>query len=105
MTNPQWKRCERRIAVLLGGQRIPVSGRGDAPDVRHEWLSIAVKHRASLPEWLIEALSQAEAAAADGQLPIAVLHANGTRYLDALVVVQLADFVSRFVDTNECNTP
>jgi hypothetical protein len=32
-----WKQAERRIADLLGGQRIPVTGRqrGDTPDIEH----------------------------------------------------------------------
>ena len=59
-----WKRTERRVASMLGGQRIPVSGRqrGDQPDIRHDTLSVEVKLRASLPGWLTDAMNQATAA-------------------------------------------
>jgi hypothetical protein len=90
-----WKACERRIAQLLGGQRVPVSGRsrGDAPDIAHERLSIEVKSRKTLPAWLLDALAQARAATKDGRVPVAVLHQDGQQYRDALVVMRLADFV------------
>ena len=50
-----WKACERRVAEILGGVRVPVTGRqrGVAPDIEHETLSIEVKSRKSLPEWLL----------------------------------------------------
>ena len=39
MSDTRWKATERRIAALLGGRRVPVSGRGrgDQPDVAHPW--------------------------------------------------------------------
>jgi len=84
-----WKRTERRVAAELGGVRVPVTGRarGDAPDIAHERLSLEVKHRASLPAWLTGALEQARASGRDGRIPVAVLHASGARYGDALCVV------------------
>ena len=91
-----WKSCERRVAALLGGERVPVSGRGwgYSPDIRHDRLSIEVKSRKKLPAWIEDALRQAEACAHDGQLPVAVLHHDGRRYADCLVVLRLKDFVS-----------
>lgn len=91
MTNATWKKAERRVAAILGGQRVPVSGRGrgDQPDVEHERLSIEVKHRQRLPAWLHDAMSQAEAAARDGKLPVVVLHETGQRYDAALCVIRL----------------
>ena len=91
MSNPAWKRTERAIAGRLGGQRVPVSGRGrsDAPDIAHDRLSIEVKHRATLPAWLLDALGQAEAAARDEQLPVAILHAHGRRHGANLCVMSL----------------
>jgi hypothetical protein len=91
-----WKACERRIAELLGGVRVPVSGRhrGATPDVEHSLLSIEVKSRKSLPAWLLDALEQAQAATEDGRLPVAVLHQDRKPYRDALVVVRLEDFAN-----------
>jgi hypothetical protein len=106
MGDKPWKRSERRVARILGGKRIPVSGRqrGDVPDVDAGWISCEVKHRKRLPDWLLDAMSQARAAARDGQLAVAVLHEAGTRHADNLVVLRLADFREWFgggVDADE----
>jgi len=47
MADKRWKATERRIAALLGGRRVPVSGRGrgNAPDIAHPWLALEVKDR------------------------------------------------------------
>ncbi len=90
-----WKACERRIAELLGGQRIPVTGRqrGDTPDIEHAALSIEVKSRKSLPAWLLKALNQAQAASKDGKkIPVVVLHQDHAPYAHSLVVLKLKDF-------------
>ena len=89
-----WKACERKVAALLGGTRIPVSGRGrgHSPDIYHERLSIEVKSRKKLPAWLEDAMSQAEACAKNGQLPVAVLHQDGHKYRDSFVVLRLRNF-------------
>lgn len=96
MSDTAWKATERAVAARLGGRRVPVSGRGrgDAPDVAHPTYSVEVKHRASLPAWLTEALAQAVAAAAPGQTPLVVLHRAGDRHADALAVVRLADLTA-----------
>jgi hypothetical protein len=90
-----WKQAERRIAELLGGQRIPVTGRqrGDTPDIEHAALSIEVKSRKSLPAWLLKALNQAQAASRDGKkMPVVVLHQDHAPYAHSLVVLKLKDF-------------
>lgn len=91
-----WKACERKIAEILGGVRVPVTGRqrGATPDVEHPSLSIEVKSRKTLPAWLLDALEQAQAATDDRRLPVAVLHQDRKPYRDALVVVRLEDFVN-----------
>ncbi len=98
MADKRWKATERRIAAVLGGTRVPVSGRGrgDQPDIAHDWLSLEVKDRATLPLWLLHALAQAEASAGAEQLPAAVLHRAGDRHDHALVVLRLAAFVAWF---------
>ncbi len=90
-----WKACERRIAEILGGQRIPVTGRhrGETPDIEHAALSIEVKSRKSLPVWLLKALNQAQAASKDGKkMPVVVLHQDHAPYAHSLVVLKLKDF-------------
>ncbi len=91
-----WKQAERRVAALLGGLRVPVSGRqrGDAPDIEHPTLSIEVKAQASFPNWLEEALRQAELSYQDQKTPIVVLHQDGKKYRDALVVCRLSEFAN-----------
>jgi hypothetical protein len=95
MSDKRWKATERRIAALLGGRRVPVSGRGrgDQPDIAHPWLSLEIKDRATLPFWLLDALDQAERSVTAAQRPGAVLHRAGDRHDAALVVLRLANFV------------
>jgi hypothetical protein len=89
-----WKACGRRVAELLGGRRVPVSGRtrGDCPDVEHPTLSIECKSRKKLPAWIEDAMNQAEASVKDGQLPVVVLHQDRAPYAQSLVVLRLEDF-------------
>ncbi|GIV58379.1 MAG: hypothetical protein KatS3mg042_1292 [Rhodothermaceae bacterium] len=98
MPEKTWKAVERKVAERLGGRRVPVTGRsrGDAPDVAHAWLSIEIKHRARLPAWIEDAMLQAEAAAREDQLPVAVLHERGRRHDEDLVVLRLRDFEAWF---------
>jgi hypothetical protein len=90
-----WKTCERRIAELLGGTRIPVSGRarGEAPDIEHPVFSVEVKARARLPVWIEEAMRQTESSARNGKTPVMVPHEDGRRYAAALVMCRLSEFV------------
>jgi len=94
MTDRGWKRTERRTAAILGGKRVPITGRqrGDSPDVAHPWLSVECKHRKRLPAWILDAMDQARAAARLDQLPVAILHESGRRHDDNLVLVRLGDF-------------
>jgi len=77
---------------MLGGQRM---GPGtDRADVRCNWLTAEVKHRKTLPAWLLGALDQARQYSTEAQLPVAVLHQHGARIADSLVVMRLNDFVA-----------
>ncbi|MBI4319360.1 MAG: hypothetical protein HY675_12790 [Chloroflexi bacterium] len=95
MSEKRWKRNERAIAAILGGQRVPITGRKGA-DIAHPWLSVEVKSRETLPHWLLEAMMQATMAASPEQLPLVILHGVGQHHADDLVVMTLADFQSWF---------
>ena len=94
-----WKKNESQIAAVIGGKRVPVSGRqrGDAPDIEHNFLSIEVKLRARLPGWLHNAMHQAEASARGNQTPVAVLREKGQVVGKAFVVMRLEEFQGRFL--------
>lgn len=100
MSDKTWKKVERKIADMLGGKRIPVSGRqrGDAPDIEHHWLSLEVKHRKQFPNWLHDAMDQAEKSQKDNQLPTVVLHQEGKLHKNDFVVIRLQDFIDWFGD-------
>jgi hypothetical protein len=100
-----WKRDESEIARLLGGERVPVTGRqrGYRPDVDHPWLAVEVKSFATLPQRVAEAMDQAEKAAAYAKrreqcdkLPVAVIHSKNTHRGNSLVVMRLSDFLDWF---------
>ena len=90
-----WKAVERAIAKLLGGRRVPVSGRqrGDAADIEHPFFSVEVKHREGLPDWILDAMRQAKASQVDGKLPMVVLHAKNTKYEESLAILELRDII------------
>lgn len=100
MADKSWKRTERKVAAMLGGERVPITGRqrGDAPDVRHEWLSIEVKHRKDVPAWLKGAMAQAVASVRGNQLPVSIIHQHGKPHDGDLIVVRMADFKAWFGD-------
>lgn len=89
-----WKQTERAIAKRLNGKRIGVTGKATA-DVVSDWLSVEVKHRKRLPQWLKDALMQAGTGAGD-RLPLVILHESGQRHADDLVILRLADFQDWF---------
>ena len=103
MTNPAWKRTERSIATIIGGQRVPVTGRGrgDAPDIDHPRLALEVKHRRTLPAWLLDAMNQATTSSRDGRIPTVVLHRHGARHADDLCVLRLSDLVALVIATKD----
>jgi hypothetical protein len=90
MSNRLWKVSELKVSKLLGGQRAGAVGREGA-DVIHPHLSVEVKERRRLPDWLLHAMAQA-VGAADGRLPMVVLHRAGDRYDDAMVIIRMRDW-------------
>jgi hypothetical protein len=95
-----WKAHERAAAELVGGVRVGPSGRATA-DVVSDWCVVEAKERQALPEWLKDAMTQAEQAAAgftSPRLPLVVLHEFGGRRVDDLVVMRAGEFRSWFGD-------
>ena len=92
-----WKEAERRIARLLHGRRVGNQGSA-TEDVAHDWLSVEVKHRRTLPAWLTAALSQAQRNAPDSRLPVVILHQHGTRSSNDVVCVKLGNWLDWFGD-------
>lgn len=103
-----WKASELAIARLMGGERVPVTGRvrGWAPDVEHSWLAIEVKSwAAGMPRRVVNAMDQAIKAAEwakrkgkGDRLPIAIIHQDRQDHLNDLVVLRLRDFREWFGD-------
>jgi|SRR6266567_3404918 len=101
-----WKSGERRIAKILGCERIPVTGRRrkDAPsDLVSGWLAVECKTTKRMPRYLANAMNQAEAGAAHFErkdskprLAIAVIHEDSSEYLNSVVCLRLRDFVEFF---------
>ena len=93
----RWKAIEIAIANIIGGERIPVTGRifGSAPDIECSWLSPEVKHGKHIPALFVKALSQAVASATGkrvGRIPIVFMHAEGAKIGDTIVMFRLSDF-------------
>lgn len=98
-----WKRTEREIAAMFGGQRVPITGRiiGSAPDVEHDELSIEVKYRQTLPKWIKYAMKQAVASIKnDKQIPVVFLRQKQQRLADCYVMIKASDF-KELLDRND----
>ena len=94
MTDKAWKQCERRVAKYIGGERVPITGRqrGDAPDIKHNWLVPEVKYRKKLPEWIHDAMRQAVAAVRrPSQVPCVILCEKGKDTADSYIIFKLKD--------------
>lgn len=98
MSDKTWKAIERRVADYFGGVRVPVTGRqrGSAPDIQHDFFSFEVKHRKTLPEWLFDAINQAEESRTNGQVPLVVLHQKGQTIGESLSVLRTSDILALY---------
>lgn len=77
-----WKDVERRIAKMIGGVRIPVTGRHnqETPDIDHPRYAPEIKHRAQLPDWLKALVSDTDCVVSLNDGTRVQLHSLG-RYL------------------------
>jgi hypothetical protein len=89
-----WKNTERAIASIVGGKRVPITGRqrGDVPDIDHDNYSIEVKHRKKLPSWIQDAMDQAIQSSRGNKAPIVILHEHGKRHDNDYVIISLKNF-------------
>jgi len=90
-----WKAVEQRLAKRLDGERIGCTG-GATPDVVSDWLSIEIKTRKRLPQWLKDAIAQAVSNVWGYRLPVVILHEIGQHHDDDLVLLKLKDFEAWF---------
>ena len=101
-----WKAVESSVCRMLGLVRAPVTGRtrGEAADCMNKdstkipFFSVEVKHRESLPDWMLDAMRQAVASMKkpESQLPVVVFHQKGQEYKDSVVMLRLKDFADYF---------
>lgn len=89
MPDKRWKAQERRIAHLLGLERVGATGKA-TPDLVGEHLLVEVKDRAELPIWLLTALTQISHQVMEGQLGVVVLTCPSS--VRDLVLLDLRDF-------------
>lgn len=88
-----WQRHEQRVAEALGTQRTGNQGAATADVVSADGaLVVECKSWQRLPVAVVGALEQAERAAGDGRLAVAVLHQVGQRSDKDLVVLRWVDF-------------
>ncbi len=95
-----WKHNERVIAKYIGhAERVPITGRirGNAPDIRHPWLSIEAKLRMRIPSWIKNGMDQAEKSAVGHQMPVLIIREKGQRAEDALICTTLREFRKRYL--------
>ena len=88
-----WKRFERKVAAICGGERIPVSDRRTPLDVKHDLLGIECKFRTKLPKWLFnDAWNQAVAGCKGTDLiPTVVAGEKGNS--NAFAIITLEDLM------------
>lgn len=97
-----WKKTELYLAKRLKGVRVPITGRarGSTPDIEHPILSLEIKHRASIPKWIYDALDQAIKSKKTGQVPTVIIHESGRNHDQDLVVLTLSEF-EKFLDVSK----
>jgi len=91
MSEPGWKKFERRIAAALGGRRVR-AGELEQEDVEHEFLSVEAKLLKSVPACMREPLEQAVRNAPAGKIPMVCMKEKKRKDDNALVFLRFKDF-------------
>ena len=102
MPKSNWKQTEREIVRMAGGERTGPLGK-HLPDGTPETypLSVEVKHRESIPQWLIDAVDQSETEAySNGYLPVVILHPKGWGYTDSIVLCRYGKLL-KWIENNK----
>jgi hypothetical protein len=95
MSNPGWKKAERRMARDVGSERIPVTGERHGADFRCGVACYQLKVRGMLPSWLWGWLSGIQASAKrEGKAGVLVLKQPRQKDTEALVILSWSDWVS-----------
>jgi hypothetical protein len=103
-----WKVVENKILAYWGVRRRGAYVRGerggkpDSPDSLVGW-AVEVKHT-KRPQWnkIVDAVQQSEInAPSNNDIPVAVIHQEGTSYKDSLVVMRLEKFAEFFINRIE----
>jgi hypothetical protein len=92
VSNTGWKDRERRIARLLGTQRIPVTGERHGADAETEYFAFQIKSRRTVPAYL-SAWVDGIRAARPGKVGAVIMQRPHRDDLDALVVITLRDWI------------
>lgn len=99
MPEKSWKRDERRVAELIGGERVPINGRGKQSDVRHAIFSVEVKHTERRWTLLDVAFEQAvQASKVEGKIPMVVIHYAGTQVSGSAYVILRIPGLQKLLD-------
>ena len=102
MPKSNWKQTEREIVRLAGGERTGPQGRHlpDGTEATYP-LSLEVKHRENIPQWLIDAVDQSETEAyTNGFLPVVILHPKGWGYTDSIVLCRYGKLL-KWIENNK----
>ena len=96
MTDMTWKAYERRLAKLLGTQRIPVTGERNGADAETPLFCFQFKKRQTFPGYVAEWLDSIRTNAAmrePAKIGVVVMQRPRRDDLDSLVVMSVRDFI------------
>ena len=91
MSEPGWKKFERRIAAALGGRRVRC-GEKELEDIEHPYLSVEAKLLKQVPVCMSAPLEQAIKNAPAGKIPIVCMKQKKRPDSNALVFIRFRDF-------------
>jgi len=100
VADKSWKAFERTVAEKMGGRRIGPSG-VNTNDVEHAVWAIECKYKSKIPDWILDALIQANKG--DGRTPIVFVRPKALKEKD-VVMMWAKDFYEWFGVKHENQT-